>query len=298
MRVGIIGLGMVGKTIYEGLGSIGNKMHFYDPKYDQSTFIDILNTDCVFVCVPTNPLSGGKCDISIVDDVLSKLYYHHYQGVVIIKSTVTPGTTRMLSNKYRTIVSYEKSVDKLKICFVPEFLRERCSLSDFIDNHDVCIIGVDPGEFAYDIIDVVKTVHGNLPKQFKVMSTTEAELSKYFNNVYNAARITFANGFYEVCKALGANYQNILDAMICRDNITGHYLKCSDTLRGYGGLCLGKDTLSFCHLIESLHKDGMLEIYPEIFKHINNDNAKYARTILPGMRTEEECFGEKLEIIV
>ena len=78
-----------------------------------------------------------------------------------------PGTTDYLAEK-----------TGLKICFVPEFLRERCAISDFIDNHDLCVIGCH-SQKTYDLI---KSVHGSLPDEFVRCTPTEAELIKYFNN--------------------------------------------------------------------------------------------------------------------
>ena len=107
------------------------------------------------------------------------------------------------------------------------------------------------------------------------------ELCKYFNNVFNALRITFANGFYDVCKELGADYQNIYDAVIQRSNIDGHYLRVSENIRGFGGYCLPKDTHAFAKLIDKVYGKGF---GPKIFDTIVKDNKLYKTTVFQGMR--------------
>ena len=261
MKIGVIGKGFVGSTIYEGLGQINNKMSFYDPKFP-SKMEDVLDTEVVFVCVPTDQKDDGSCDISIVEDVVLKLKQCAYNGMIAIKSTVVPGTTQKLINRW----------EDDRICFVPEFLRERSALTDFMLHHDVLVVGAQ--NHSRTIIDA----HGNIPKNVMVMSPTEAELAKYFNNVFNAARITFANGFFDVCQEMDCDYQKILEAMTLRENIDHHYLRASENLRGFGGYCLPKDTEAFQSLVKSLGlKSG-------IFKAIVDDNNLYRRTVFEGMR--------------
>lgn len=281
MKIGIIGKGFVGSAVYEGLGWVGNEMSFYDPKYPESKIEDVLDTECVFICVPTNPKEDGTCNTDIVDTSIIALLHNGYKGVIAIKSTVTPGTTDKIRN------TYSLGSDPFpRIVFVPEFLRERSALTDFLDNHDILIVGAYDNKDA----DVIIQAHRSLPKNVRVMKPLEAELAKYFNNVYNTLRVVFANGFYEVCKHVGADYQKIFDAMIKRENITHHYLRCSESLRGASGPCLPKESIAFMKYVDSLG----LSIKPEIFRTIVMDNLKYPKTVIEGTRTEKEFFGKEL----
>jgi UDPglucose 6-dehydrogenase len=264
MKIGVIGKGFVGTAVYEGLGQIDNEMSYHDPK-DGTRLQAIRHTDIVFVCVPTNMNNDGTCDTSIVEQVLTDLYVDiSYEGIVVIKSTIIPGTTE----------SFQSQFPFLNICCVPEFLRERSATSDFVLEHDVLIIGCDD----YNTAEAVKRAHGSIPKEVAVMSPIEAELAKYFNNVFNAMRITFANGFYSVCEQLGADYQKIYNAMKMRSNIDGHYLRASKTMRGFGGYCLPKDTAAFARMVEDL------ELPSTIFRSIVEDNRLYKSTVFEGMR--------------
>lgn len=262
MNIGVIGVGCVGGAVKYGMEKLGHTVKVHDILLD-TTIEDIGGTEIVYVCVPTPSKESGECDTSIVETVVDDIKAMGYQGIIAIKSTVSPGTTQMLIDKYRDT----------SICFVPEFLRERCAISDFTENHDVCIVGAH----TYMVFDAIKQSHGTYPTEFIMMSPTEAELAKYFNNIYNAAQITFANAFYEVCNKFGADYTSIKNAMVKRPHITDLYLDCNDTFRGFGGMCLPKDTKA----IEYICKDDPNVIY---YKMLLEQNSKYKTTVLDGMR--------------
>jgi UDPglucose 6-dehydrogenase len=264
MKIGILGLGVVGGAVYNGLYELGHEMNFFDPVKKESKFEDVLNTEICFICVPTPPNEEGFCDVTIVEDSIEKLNENKYEGIAVVKSTVTPGTTQELADKY----------PNLKIAFVPEFLRERCALIDFIENHDLCIIGTDSEE----CYNAIKKAHGNYPRNFKKVTRTEAEIVKYYNNVYNATLVTLANSFYEVCKALDSSYSEVKNCLVLRDHINDFYLQCNENFRGFGGVCLPKDTLAIAKLVEKL------DIDVKFFKTILEENDKYKVTVYDGMR--------------
>ena len=97
MKVGIIGIGIVGGAIRHGFEKLGHDVKIHDTKYttiyNKTTINDVLDTDVCFVCVPTVSLSDGKCDVSIVKQVVGQLADMSFKGIVAIKSTVEPGTT-------------------------------------------------------------------------------------------------------------------------------------------------------------------------------------------------------------
>jgi UDP-glucose 6-dehydrogenase len=100
--------------------------------------------------------------------------------------------------------------------------------------------------------DLIRRAHGNLPKNFVMMTPTEAELAKYFVNCFNAYRVNFANAFYDVCGSLGANYSTIKDAVTKRSGIAPDYLTANEQTRGFGGACLPKDTEAFAMFVADL----------------------------------------------
>ena len=115
---------MVGKAVRAGLEKIGNRIFVHDLNMDTSVR-DIIPTEIIFICVPTPQGDDGSCDTSNVQSVLKDLSDINYKGIVAIKSTVEVGFTNSMIDKFKN----------LTICFVPEFLRERCAVEDFINNH-------------------------------------------------------------------------------------------------------------------------------------------------------------------
>lgn len=263
-RIGVVGLGVVGLAVKHGLERIGHAVFGHDLKID-TTIRDVIATELVFVCVPTPQRDDGACDVSRVESVVAELDAEDYRGVVAIKSTVTPGTTMRLAKKY----------PRLRLAFCPEFLRERAAYTDFVENHDVCVIGTS---YASDF-ETIRDAHGPLPKHVVQLTWTEAELAKYFSNALNALRVVFANSFYEVCTELHADYGAIKDAMVKRATIEDVYLDCNERFRGFGGVCLPKDTAALAALVRELGLDLQL------FEMIVAENRKFVATVPEGMRS-------------
>ena len=255
MKVGIVGVGKVGSAVAFGLAKIGHAILKHDVKLGTS-INDVLPAPIIFICVPTPMLPNGRCETGIVETVLAQLNVLNYAGLVVIKSTVIPGSTDSWYKRYA-----------LRLAFCPEFLRERSATTDFIENHDVCIAGVYEQEDA----DLIREAHGSLPKVFTQVRPIEAELAKYFSNVFNAMRVVFACQFHDVCEALGVNYTNVKSAVVCRHNIGDYYLDCNALLRSFGGACLPKDTEAFANLVMDLGVDAPL------FKAIVNFNERLSK---------------------
>ena len=261
MKIGVIGSeGVVGGACKFGFELLGHDVKVHDILLGTS-IEDILNTEVAFVCVPTPSSEDGSCDVSIVEAVVRELKDKNYSGVVAIKSTVVPGTCDSLAEE-----------TGLDICFVPEFLRERCAITDFTEHHDVCIIGTANRH----VYNSVMTCHGHYPSKFVMLTPREAEFCKYFNNVYNATLITFANSFFEVCKANGVNYTKVKNAVVNREHIKPNYLECNANFRGFGGMCLPKDVAAIAKLAEETDVD--------FFEALLKENAKYKITVYKGMR--------------
>jgi len=264
MKIGIIGLGAVGTANKEGFEFIGHTIVPHDINLDTS-IQDVLNTEITFLCVPTPQADDGSCDTSILESVIKELNLYSYKGIIAIRSTVVPGFTQRMIDTYRN----------LTICFVPEFLRERCAAEDFINNHKLLAIG------THDIWVYRKLVkaHGSLPEHTEHLTPNEAEVLKYYNNVYAALRVTFANVMYEVCDKLDCDYTTIKNAYIKTGKATDMYLDVNPNLRGYGGMCLPKDTQAIASLLKQLNLDF------ELINSVHTDNEKFKKTVFNGMRS-------------
>lgn len=263
MILGIVGLGAVGTANKEGFEHLGHQIISHDIKL--GTKIEIVKeTEITFVCVPTPSKENGECDTSIIESVILELNEINYKGIIAIRSTTVPGFTQSMIEKY----------NKLTICFVPEFLRERCATDDFINNHKLLAIG------THDIWVYRKLVaaHGNLPQYTEYLTPSEAEVLKYFNNVYASLRVTFANVMYEICEKLDCDYTTIKNSYIKTGKATDMYLDVNSSLRGYGGMCLPKDTKALAQLMKKL------DINLNLIETIDKDNSKFKKTVFNGMR--------------
>jgi UDPglucose 6-dehydrogenase len=262
MKVGIIGVGAVGSACKKGFELLGHEIKVHDPRLN-TIINDVVDTDIIYVCVPTPEADDGGCDLSIVKKTIHDLENLAYAGVVALKSTSVPGTTEQLISE-----------TNLRLCFVPEFLRERSAVEDFVVNHNLLAVGCHDEE----IYRVVVNSHGYFPKNTVMMTPTEAEVLKYYSNVFNATRIVFANAIYEICQRLGADYEKIKNTYLIRGTASPDYLDVNDKLRGYGGMCLPKDTKA----LDALTKQLGLDL--KLFETIDADNQKFKRTVFPGMR--------------
>ena len=262
MIIGIVGVGVVGEANKFGFEKLGHKVVIHDIKYN-TKISDIASSEIVFICVPTPAKSDGSCDTSIIEGVIKDICDINYKGIVVIKSTARPGTTKYLSEKYN-----------IDIAFVPEFLRERCAISDFVEHHHLLAVGTNNKTTFSKIVDV----HGSYPKNVCHLTPTQAEMVKYFHNCFNALRVVLANEIYEITKALGEEYTPVKNALICSSRVPDMYFDVNDNCRGYAGMCLTKDVKGLAALVKELGLDINL------FKVMDEENAKFKPTVFTGMR--------------
>tara|TARA_Y100000590_G_scaffold54265_1_gene56663 strand:- start:2479 stop:3264 length:786 start_codon:yes stop_codon:yes gene_type:complete len=260
MNIGIIGIGVLGKAYLNGFKKWGHNVITYDIK-GKYNFRYILKSDVVFLCVPSPSNKDGRCDTSIVESVISKLNISNYKGIISIASTVEIGFTTRVSKKFKN----------LKICSVPELLKERSASKDFLKNK-IVVIGTDS-----------RTVYNKVKKCFKnkncfLVKHEEAEIFKYFNNCYAALRIIFANIFYEISLKNRSNYKKIKDIYISTGKAVDMYLNVNKDLRGFAGMCLPKDVKAMKHYLKKN------KINFDLIKYIDLDNQKLKKTVFRGMR--------------
>jgi UDPglucose 6-dehydrogenase len=162
--------------------------------------------------------------------------------VVVIKSTVPPGTTKRLQLITR---------DCCSIIFNPEFLTEANHIEDF-KNQKRIILG---GDNCKEALTKVKSMY---MKQFPsvpyvLCGSLEAELTKYFCNCFLATKVSFANEMKQYCDALGADYDRVVESSVYDDRVGKSHLSVPgpDGQLGFGGSCFPKDINALIHSMKA-----------------------------------------------
>jgi UDPglucose 6-dehydrogenase len=271
MKIGIIGLGIVGEACKFGFEKQGHTVVVHDKKLETS-LVPLLDCPIIYICVPTPSKEDGSCDTSIVESVLDDLLsLSGFNGCVVVKSTVPPGTCE----KWRKVYDYGAFSE---ICFCPEFLRERSAVTDFVELNNVLVIGAERKKSQ----NLIKECHGDLPKKTLCCSPTQAELIKYYNNCFGALRVSFANEFFELCKSLGQDYVPVKRGLLQANNIPDQYFDVNDNVRGWSSICWNKDLPG----ILSLAKEQGVDM-PMIQATVDS-NAKYKKTPFKDTRESYE----------
>jgi nucleotide sugar dehydrogenase len=239
IKVGFIGNGYVGKHIADDFEHRGLTVVRYALETPYDTNKDAVGAcDIVIVAVPT-PTTPEGFDGRIVEDVLA---YVQSGKIVVIKSTVTPGTTKRLQEKY----------PDLTLLFSPEFLREANAADDAA--HPFAVIVGMP------VIDDVHERAAQLVLQImpeassrKICGSTEAEMMKYAQNVMGYVSIVFFNLLYEVNAAVGGDWQVVRELLSSDPNTASHFANpVHKGGRGAGGNCLIKDFAALREMYEKL----------------------------------------------
>ena len=250
-KVGVIGNGFVGGAIANGFGptSTGHcEVKVYDVIQEKSvnTLEETVNdSDFVFVAVPT-PMSK---DYSINLDYIREAFHsisdinERDDNIIILKSTVIPGTTQMLQAVH----------SNLNIVFSPEFLTEKSARLDFI-NQSRIILGGDKMHTSR----VAKLFQGRF-KYCHIIQTDfkTSEMIKYFSNIFFAVKVSLANEMKLVCDRIGANWETALEGIAADGRIGDSHLNVPgpDGKVGFGGSCFPKDICSFISFAENIDID-------------------------------------------
>jgi len=247
-KIGIMGVGMVGGALAKTFTS----PILYDPYKKLGSKEELNTAESIFICVPTpyDEVKGGF-DLSIVEESFKLL---EGSKVVIIKSTVLPGTTEYFQKKY----------PQHKVLFNPEFLTESSADQDMC-YPDRQIVGYTKESFtvAGDIMQLLP-----LAPFERVMPAGEAEMVKYFGNTWFSVKVVFANQMYDMCTALGIDYDAVKEGAAADKRIGRTHLEIFHKgYRGYGGKCLPKDTRA---LIQKARALGVSLKLLEVTEEINN----------------------------
>jgi GDP-mannose 6-dehydrogenase len=191
------------------------------------------------ICVGTPSNGNGSLDLRFVQNVCRQigaaLATHDSYHVVVVRSTVLPGTVQDVLIPLLERESGRVAGKDFGVCMNPEFLREGTALQDYYAPGHVII-----GELDQASGDRVSCLYRAVDAQVRRTSLQTAEMLKYVNNAFHAVKVVFANEVGALCKAHGIDGQELM-ALFCEDrrlNISPAYLKPGFA---FGGSCLPKD---------------------------------------------------------
>ncbi|MBL3649977.1 UDP-glucose dehydrogenase family protein [Bacillus sp. RHFS10] len=263
MKICVVGAGYVGLTLSAALASIGHDMictdkdvkkieqlkngdiPFYEPGLSDavhhcdnlsfSSEVKLSMEECpvIFIAVGTPPRSDGSADTKALQSVISDLSQtiRSYK-TIITKSTVPPGTNENIAKQ---LIASGVSANSFNIVSNPEFLREGSALHDML-YPDKTVIGIQKGDHVSAAI--VKSIYKHIDTPYIITSLAGAELIKYANNFFLAAKISFINEMARICEAYQSDITDISRAIGLDPRIGEHFLQAGI---GYGGSCFPKD---------------------------------------------------------
>ncbi|ERH11253.1 MAG: nucleotide sugar dehydrogenase [halophilic archaeon J07HX64] len=259
MKVSIVGSGYVGTTVGACLADLGNDVWnidideavvaalnegespVHEPGLDElvaehagarfraSTSYDVLpGTDVTVLAIQTPSEPDGGIDLSAVkagvrsigEALASKDEYH----LVVVKSTVVPGTTDEQLTPILEATSGKTVGEDLGVAVNPEFQREGSAVADFM-HPDKVVTGTGDDERASALLrELYDPVLDSDGKHIET-GRREAEIIKYANNSFLAAKVSLINDIGNICKQLGVDAYEVADALGADDRIGERFLR-------------------------------------------------------------------------
>lgn len=252
LKLGIIGYGIVGQAMAYGFSQPDIKdkyeIRYFDKYKDTDSLESVVSeSEFVFICLPTPmKVDESGIDLSIIEDSIAEItkFTNNTDKIIVIKSTVVPGTT----------ASFEKKYPKSNFAMNPEFLTEANYLEDFV-NADRNVIGANNDLTSRRVVALYRQRFPRT-KIFQTDSTT-AEMVKYMANSFLATKVIFANEMFEICQALGIKYEEVKSMVVADHRIFDSHLDVT-TAKGFGGKCFPKDIVALIGRAKDLKLDPRL----------------------------------------
>lgn len=234
-KVGVVGGGVVGAAMQKLCGT--DAVVIYDPYKPEfaNTRDQINRCDVAFICVPTPMTDDGSCNTSIVEEAVAWVE----APLQIIRSTVSPGTTDRLAEKYRKT-----------IVFQPEYLGETVAhvFGNMAEREFVVLGGTNAAVSA--AADFYKNYYNSYVR-FYFCDALTAEVAKYMENAFYAVKVTFVNEFYDIARTHGVDFNVLREIWLADPRISRDHTFVYPQARGFSGKCLPKD----CNAIVKSSRD-------------------------------------------
>ncbi len=302
MKISILGTGYVGLVTAAGFAEKGNNVICVDlvkekvdminsgksPIYENgledilkknigknltattNTKYAVLNSDITFICVgtPSNPDNSPNLRyVKNVSETIGKILreketYH----VIVVKSTVIPGTTEEIVVPILEENSGKSAGKEFGVVVNPEFLREGVALMDFLEPDRIVI-----GSLDHRSGDVVEDTYKNFNSKILRTDIKTAEMIKYAANAFLASKISFINEIGNICKELGIDVYEVAKGISLDHRISPYFLNAG---LGFGGSCFPKDIKAL------ISKAKRLGYNPSLLNAVIEVNMKQPKRLL------------------
>ena len=304
MKIAIVGLGFVGLTFASVLASKGFKVigidtdikksrqiadgipPFYEDDLEKTlkiglkknlaitnNFSSIIDCDVIFITVGTPQKKDGSIELAMIKravTVIGKTISKTRKNpIILVKSTVTPGTMQHVICPILEKQSGKKAGKDFGLISNPEFLQESSAIKDTKFPHVIVL-----GGYQTKFMSKMKKIFANLHPKIPIIITNHqtAEMIKYANNSFLATKISFINQLANICQNTpGANIDDIAKTIGLDPRIGNLFLNAGP---GYGGSCLPKDMKA---LINFANKAG---IKPKLLDAVEQINLKQLEQIM------------------
>lgn len=221
ITVGIIGCGFIGGALKKWLEEHNPQIKILVSDPPKGMNDDVSQADVIFISIHIPTEIDGTQDLTLLKQLIKPL---PTDKPIFIRTTVLPHTCDSLS----------KEMGK-RIYFMPEFLTERTAYQDFC---------TQPMIFTAEE-NLLKQIF--IGKKYIMMSSLEAEVTKYAHNDFGAVKVTYFNAVYDLCQKLGCDYQKIQKGFLLSGYINDMhtFVPGPDGKLGYGGKCFPKDVKAF-----------------------------------------------------
>ena len=259
-KIGVVGQGYVGTAI-----KLGFQDHYDVLTYDKfdlgksthSKISDIVEeTEVIFVCVPTPMRKDGTCYTGIVEEVIREINETANDHIVVIKSTVPPGTTDKFNHEFSNVT----------VIFNPEFLTEENFLDDFKNQNRIILGGSRKGT------NKLRQIYSKVFPKATIVKTGDkhAEMVKYFTNTFLATKVSFANEMYSICEQIGIDYDKVVEYATYDERLgKSHWaVPGPDGDFGFGGHCFPKDLNALISVADKFDLDV------DVLRSVLNTNDK------------------------
>jgi GDP-mannose 6-dehydrogenase len=236
----------------------------------------VSGADLTMVCVGTPSRANGEIDVSqvrrVCEQIGEALRSHPGAPVIVVRSTLIPGTTRGLVIPALEAASGRQAGTDFGVCVNPEFLREGTAVHDYLHPPKTVI-----GALNRASGDLLASLYTEIQAPLIRTDIDTAEMVKYADNAWHAVKVGFANEIGHFCKSVGVDSHRVMD-IFCRDtklNLSACYLKPGFA---FGGSCLPKDLKALLHKARTL--DVSLPILDAVLPSNDLQIERAVRTVI------------------